>query len=80
MSLIVTGMSFSKHSVTFEMLSGENVAASSNPPGVGEGFPQVPKAPSLIVSTPQCPPGGLVNPVCTSMTEILVVDLCCGVS
>lgn len=37
-SLIVIGMSFSKHSVTFEMLSGENVAASSNPPGVGEGF------------------------------------------
>lgn len=37
-SLIVIGMSFSKHSVTFEMLSGENVAASSNPPGVGAGF------------------------------------------
>lgn len=30
-SLIVIGMSFSKHAVTLEMLSGENVAASSNP-------------------------------------------------
>lgn len=54
-SLIVIGMSFSKRSVTFEMLSGENVAASSNPPGVGEGFPQVSDASSLWVSTPRVP-------------------------
>lgn len=39
MSLIVSGMSFSKHPVTFEMLSRENVVASSSPPGEGEGFP-----------------------------------------
>lgn len=38
-SLIVSGMSFSKHPVTFEMLSRENVAASTSPPGEGEGFP-----------------------------------------
>lgn len=31
-SLIVIGMSSSRHSVTCEMLSGENVAASSSPP------------------------------------------------
>lgn len=58
-SLIVIGMSFSKRSVTLEMLSAENVEASSNPPGVGEGFTQVSNASSLVVSTLQC--GGLVT-------------------
>lgn len=56
MSLIVIGMSFSKHPVTFEMLSGENVTASSSPPGVGEGFP-TPQCSCLMVSTLH-PPGG----------------------
>lgn len=59
MSLIVIGMSFSKHPVTFEMLSGENVTASSSTPGVGVGFP-TPQCSCLMVSTPH-PPGGPVN-------------------
>lgn len=62
--LIVTGMSFSKHSVTLVMLSAECVAVSSSPWGFGGGFPQIPCTPGLMVSTPQRSPAGLVNPTC----------------
>lgn len=45
MSLIVVGMSFSKHPVTFEMLSGEKYLLLQVP-GSGGGFPQLLDAPA----------------------------------
>lgn len=73
MSLIVIGMSFSKHPVTFEMLSGENVTASSSTPEMGVGFP-TPQCSCLMVSTPR-PPGGPVNPACSQIAETLAGQL-----
>lgn len=58
-SLIVVGMSFSKHPVTFDMLSGENASASSSPLEWGRVSPTL-KCSLVMVSTPR-PPGGPVN-------------------